>query len=297
MSAGVGLLKSSEVPSYALRQHVISGYRPLVPPDGSGSLFLRAAHDLFRLHNETFNVWSHAMGGCYSVLRLISVARTSAPTYPAFLRPAALLFEAGAICCFAASSIAHLLAGVLSRRASALLWAIDSLGIVVNIGGSYLPGLTYAFRCQRGAMQVYICIVATLLLASVLLSVLADPASVATKGRGLAERGRVAALCATVVFGLVPLCHFCAVASPAEVAFFLPPVLAMFVCYGLGLAFFLSSFPECVRPVKFDLTGGSHLIWHLFVLAAVVVYDGAVAEMLRRGNEMYLSGNGQALCS
>ena len=86
-------------------------------------------------------------------------------------------------------------------------------------------------------------------------------------------------LCSVVIFGLVPLAHFCSFASRAELALFLPGLLGMFACYGLGLYFFLSRVPERWTPGRFDLFG-SHAIWHGFTFAAMLSWDASLQQAL-----------------
>jgi adiponectin receptor len=45
-------------------------------------------------------------------------------------------------------------------------------------------------------------------------------------------------------------------------------LLLMGLLYGIGVSFFITRFPECVWPGKFDLLFHSHQIFHIFVVAA-----------------------------
>ena len=105
-------------------------------------------------------------------------------------------------------------------------------------------------------------------------------ASAETGRPGLVERLRVGSLVASVAFGLVPLAHFCLVAPSDEVAIFFPPVMQMFVFYGLGFVFYGSAMPESLQPGLWDLRGGSHFLWHMCVLAAIASYDNGAQTML-----------------
>ena len=96
----------------------------------------------------------------------------------------------------------------------------------------------------------------------------------------IAERMRVGGLACGVAFGLVPLAHFYMIAPDDEVAIFLPSVLYMLACYFIGFLFYSTGLPESVRPGMFDLRGGSHLLWHVAVLAAIRHWDAGVWNML-----------------
>ena len=65
------------------------------------------------------------------------------------------IFYSTAVFCLGASVVAHLLAPVLLREPSLALWRLDSYGICVLIGGSWLPGLVFGFRCRPGARLFY----------------------------------------------------------------------------------------------------------------------------------------------
>ena len=88
----------------------------------------------------------------------------------------------------------------------------------------------------------------------------------------------------------LPLIHFCAIAPSDEVVVFLPPLLKMFLWYGVGLVFYFSMLPESIRPGAFDYRGGSHLLWHLAVLAAVWCFDDGVQKMLLHRDEVACQG-------
>lgn len=55
---------------------------------------------------------------------------------------------------------------------------------------------------------------------------------------------------------------------PFEKAFI--GIIIMGILYLIGLAFYITRFPECKYPGKFDFAFSSHNIWHIFVLAAAV---------------------------
>lgn len=57
------------------------------------------------------------------------------------------------------------------------------------------------------------------------------------------------------------------------VEFYLGMALCL-LCYGIGIVFYLTRFPECVWPGRFDKFGQSHTWWHLWVVA------GAAALMV-----------------
>ena len=154
------------------------------------------------------------------------------------------------------------------------------------IGGSYIPALMFGFRCGHlVARQTYSAVVATMLLAGGFGSFFAE-----TGRTSLAEYLRVGSLAGSVLFGLVPLGHFCTIAPADELSLFMRPVLWTIVLYACGFAIWGLALPESLRPGSYDLRGGSHLLWHLAVLAAVVCFDHGVQGMLTHKDEVECQG-------
>jgi adiponectin receptor len=186
------------------------------------------------------------------------------------VRASVIVFLLSASFCFGASAIAHTLAPLSKKELSLFLWRVDYYGIAVLIAGSWVPGLEFGYSCRRHARHVYQLIITGLLLMSGWACASSTP---------LRNRLRTPSLCLSAGFGIVPLGHFCFFANTVDIELFVLPVLKMFTCYGVGVVFFLTAFPECVRPGAFDLTGGSHFVWHLSCLAAVYFYDVGVQRM------------------
>ena len=143
-------------------------------------------------------VWSHVVGAGWALWRAAELVHSVPPAHPLFAP--VLAFLASAFFCFGASATAHALAPVLPPRASAQLWAIDSVGvrathraplsrasraprtaeivarpvpqvgISMGIGGSFFPGLAFGFRCLPRARRAYTLVVIGLLAASAVLA-------------------------------------------------------------------------------------------------------------------------------
>jgi predicted membrane channel-forming protein YqfA (hemolysin III family) len=183
-----------------------------------------------------------------------------------------------------ASTVAHLLAPVLAPARAKLLWQIDKGAICAAIGGSFVPGITFGFRCRPALRVVYGGTVALLLavgVASTAACAAARESTVGSRVGGLLDRVRVVSLVLLVAFGLVPLVHWCVAAPTAERLELLPPMLGMFGCFGAGYAFFESRLPERLSPGAFDYTP-SHAFWHLAIVAGFGFWDDACGRMLER---------------
>jgi len=75
------------------------------------------------------------------------------------------------------------------------------------------------------------------------------------------------------------------------------PVIPSLASYVAGLLFYATRFPECMFPVKSPhlawLGGGSHVLWHLFIVLAIALHRDALS-LLKDG----VSGSSPAgVCS
>lgn len=211
------LLSWQNAPPHARYPHVPTGYRPGCPASQSSLL-----GSLFSWHNESANAWSHLLGVVYAATRMHAVATSSASMEA---RLSVCIFLASAVFCFSASTLAHSLAPVLPREQAARLWSYDLLGICVLIGGSYVPGLRWSFRCRPAHQLAYTAIVAAALLCGAVLS-RAPPDD--TRFGYRANKGFVTTVIFTAGFGLVCVAHWCTFAPASERVLLLPPVLKMF---------------------------------------------------------------------
>jgi hypothetical protein len=96
-------------------------------------------------------------------------------------------------------------------------------------------------------------------------------------------RLRYALLTGGVAFGLVPCAHVLIMCRSWDcVSLVCQAGTAMFLCYGIGFAFFVLHIPERWAPGWFDYVLSSHQIWHLFVWAAGAAWlEGMLAHHAR----------------
>ena len=190
--------------------------------------------------------------------------------------PYVAVFHCCSIFCFSASATAHALGPVVPLERSRSLWRTDLKGIVIQIGGSFVPGLRWGFRCRPVAMGTY---------AGVLLPLQGWSLSLSSAPVGSPKNKlfvRIASASAT--WALLPLCHFCTFATREELVLGVLPTFAMLACYGLGLLFFLFHPIERLWPGMMDDLGGlgSHFVWHLCCVAAVYLWDLVCQRLLDR---------------
>ena len=232
----------------------------------------RSVSSLLTFHDESLNVWTHALGCVWFGRRLVALPLPSLPT-PAPLHPERLSVAIFLLCatfCLGMSALAHLAGPHLtSRRSFELIWQLDSFGIVGAIIGSFVSGLVCGMRCVPTLRLGYLIFVGALL-GGVTLIVAA--------GDRVADLTRFRALAASVVFGLVPFFHWLSIAPADLLAALAPGVWRTFLLYGAGYAYFSSLTPAPITPAR--ALGGSHVAWHVLVVAGLREWAEVCRQML-----------------
>ena len=154
-------LSWAQTPPHARSRYILTGYRPV-----GKRIYLMDT--LFQLHNETANVWVHLVAAMwFAYLRLARPAEGDSNVDAAFF---IAVFQTAAAISFAASAFCHAIGPLLPLEESMSLWRWDLIGICVNIGGSYAPGIGWGFRCKPIALRAYATILCCSLFASIFLS-------------------------------------------------------------------------------------------------------------------------------
>lgn len=238
-------------------------------PRASGRLY--AIHSrlrsIFQLHNETINVWTHVVGALLFLALLAECA--AAADVPVPTRAAVCVFLLAFVVCFCTSSVYHLLRDV--SPSTEITWAkLDYIGILAAMAGTDMPMLYFGMACWPGARVAYACTSCVLLVAT---SAVLTCDSLQHRSCRLLRLGVFVALC---VYGWAHMGHEIVLKGGLRSA----RGWTTFVCwtqvyatYAAGIVFYVSYFPECCFPRRFDLVGSSHQLWHVFVvLAACVTY-------------------------
>ena len=244
------LVAYEDAPKWARYPFVRAGYRR--------RLTLRDAFiSAFYIHNETFNIWTHAVGCAYILWRLAALYLHGLGSCGPSATGAVLTYYVAALFCLTSSTTYHLFGGVSSKRTHDILLRIDMLGIGALIAGSCVPGLLFTFRDRPLAGVGYFALMASFALAAA-----ACPS----------RRQRLLSMATAI--GVVPAGDWTIHATSAERAVHLAPFIGMFACYGIGLAIFFFRVPERLNPGAFDRTPLlSHSCWHVCVLAAILSWD------------------------
>jgi len=248
------LLCSSDVPADVKVPFVLTGYRP--QPSSVWELL----KSIFTVHNETGNMWTHLVPSAYFGLALLQVcmeiARTGDPAVQVELLWVLALVAATAYAMLA--SFSYHLCTCSAFRTRTCAHRMDLSGIVGLIVMSYFSAVAVGYKCWPQLRQFYLIFSAVVSLA------VAAPMSRPSLVLGDLKRHMITCCAA----GLLPAIHWLCISPSADIWVAGPYILSMFSCYAVGAALFVTRWPECRWPGKFDLLGHSHQLWHVCVVLA-----------------------------
>ncbi|OQR81768.1 adiponectin receptor protein [Thraustotheca clavata] len=183
------------------------------------------------------------------------------PTWPM------AVFIASAILCLSCSATFHLLY-VVNMQIYFFLSRMDYAGIAVLIAGSFYPLIYYSFYCFPYIRTFYLATIS-------ILAGLTFGMSLIPKFSTLEYLYiRTCIFIGLGLFGIIPVTHLCLVFGVYDehVTVVLGPLLLMAFLYIFGAFIYSIRFPERFYPGGFDVWGGSHQVWHCFVVAAALVH-------------------------
>jgi len=253
------LLSYQDTPRFLRSAFILSGYRSYF----SSRLI---ALSLFRVHNESVNVWSHFGGLLYFGYAAVQHVRDRPTNFTWVDMSSMLVFYVSAALCMLLSALFHL-AGCHSPQLHVTLYRFDLTGICCLVLGSYWSGLYLGFYCHRYIQLSYLGAV-SLLLAAALRFITAE-----RFGGQKYHPYRVTLLVCVVAFSLVPIIHWVTLATSEQLAESLWGVLSMLLLYLSGFAFYWTQVPERCQPGTFDIWGSSHQLWHVCVFLAALMWE------------------------
>lgn len=259
--------KRGDVDTWLQSESMLHFYRPATPS------WWRLTWSLFELHNETMNVWSHLIGFIlFATLAARSVSfmsnsfsdegATTVETMAFKDRFYLLCYEVCAAMMLAFSAVFHLLYPY-DQRTKSILNKLDYVGIVIMVVGSTMPVVRVLFICQPVYQLMYMSLTTT---AGVGLAIfLMDESKQGDEYTQL--RGGL--FVALGLMGLGPCLHHVALVGWDRPH---TNMVVMGSLYITGAMFYGLGFPNLYFPGKFDLVGGNHQIFHIFVVAAAVYH-------------------------
>jgi len=258
--------------------HIETGYRINF---SSSRLCLNS---VFRLHNETANIWTHLLGVCCFVLLGIYIAlakcewtdvtpgklityltdcneKPGVPVWPLFVHVAGGIIMLGASTC-------HHMFMCSSQSNYATGQRCDYSGIAIMIAGSSTPPFFYGFMCPEKLIWKYVWLMILYSCNSFALFTVLTPAC-----KGLRWLNAVAWLMASwscapglLHLGLYPDTPY------MRSDFLIWPWLTGAICYSVGAVIYAIGFPERYFKKTFDIFGQSHTIFHVCILAGAALH-------------------------
>lgn len=268
----------------------------------------QALSSLFKLHNETLNIWTHLLGfllflvltvfTAYELGQLPTFSRCvrgleynnsehcllqsmredvtnmMAPMLNRTTRWPFFVFMGGSMFCLLASAICHLFT-CHSKPLAIFLMRVDYAGIATMIATSFYPPIYYVFQCEPVWQWIYLSIISAM--GMVTLGVLFAPSLQSGKYRPF----RAFLFMSMGASGVIPAIHGAMVHWNEPMCPMMVSHEAMMAgCYAIGTLIYVARVPERWRPGLFDLGGHSHSVFHIFVIAGAYAHYNAALLFL-----------------
>jgi len=249
-----------ECPAYlGDNEFVFAGYRV-------NYTVVMCLQSLFKLHNETWNIWTHIFGFLlFFVLTFITpLVILEEPTpWDIFIFS---IFLVAAQCHMLFSAVFHTFNCYSSPKCYEWRAKLDYCGISIMIVGSYYPPLYYGFSCYRTLKIVYLFVITLFGVVGITISSFQIFST---------ARFRVARACFYIAFGLfavIPMPHLSFLIGIKVTWSIIWRESIVGACYITGAIVYMSRIPERWRPGKFDISfASSHVLWHYFTIVAAMV--------------------------
>ncbi|KZT18073.1 HlyIII-domain-containing protein [Neolentinus lepideus HHB14362 ss-1] len=265
---GSKLIRYADLPdAWRNNEFVRGGYR-FIPLERWPLILL----SLFALHNETLNIHTHLIPFLFwlpSLIRSIPHMLLSSVPHPSAMDTPELAFTSFALLCLFCSAVWHTMAGCAHPKGMELCARVDYVGIGWLIAASVGTVVHYGFRAHPALSTLFLgfsCVM------GIIGSVAPFQAWFNAREH---KRWRIAFFVALALSAVAPLAAMAAVYSVGAMGRFIAPVFPSIASYLAGLVFYATHVPECfVRSERAArwldwVGGGSHAIWHVFIVLAI----------------------------
>ncbi|KAG8888052.1 hypothetical protein FRB98_008516 [Tulasnella sp. 332] len=264
---GTRLIRFIDLPTkWKNNEYMVTGYR-FIP--ASPRLLIAS---MFAFHNESLNIHTHFI----PLLFLIPLATPFIPWLSILGLDAStitILSDYNPYSWFASvpvASIDPVPRGTSDIGVLKLGARTDYVGIGWLISASLATLIYYGYGCHPVWLAVYIGLTIGTGIAG----------TVAPFQTWFDERKnklkRIAFFLILTGCGIIPMIHMSFLKGSDKTLAYLAPVGPSILAYLTGLVFYATHFPECLFPGKFDYIGGSHAIWHVFIVIAIRIHWRAV---------------------
>ena len=242
---------------------------------------------IFRMHTQTWNIWTHLIGFVFFVLLTISVfcfrdnithlfeEKVTISDLPWEEQVVVSLFFLGAMTCLFCSTTYHTLANHSEKIYS--LWSrLDYSGIAFLITGSHIPAYYYSFYCWPVSRVLHITAISVLCVGCIIISLREKFNK--PKYRGL----RFAVFVSFGLYGVIPVIQVWLEKGFIEPYWsFLIGIVTMAIMYIAGGSLYVFRVPERFNPGFFDVWAHSHQLFHLCVIAGALVHYRTLVLMIK----------------
>ncbi|KAI6169330.1 hemolysin-III related-domain-containing protein [Pisolithus thermaeus] len=274
-------------PQWRNNPFVIRGYR-FIPLEKWPLIIM----SLFAIHNETrpsflpprdsnahlftVNIHTHLIPFLLWLINCIPIFNT-----PRFVDIPEAAFLTFALMCLFTSVVWHTMSGCAHPEGMDLCARIDYVGIGWLISASVGTVVHYGFQCHPNIGNVFlVCCLLTGVAGNAFpfFQWFNDPAY---------RHLRILFFVSLAFTSAAPIAVLSYLHSPWQVKLFLDPVWPSIISYLIGLVFYATRFPERLLSERFShyldwCGGGSHAIWHAFIVLAIKQHREAIAS-LRNG--------------
>ena len=253
-------------------EYLRHGYRP--PMQSFSGCF----GSMFRMHNETWNIWTHLFGVvmfCVIALCVYVFGMSKISLLPWYEQLIIGAFFLGAILCLGFSFLFHTVSNH-SEDVAHLFCRLDYSGITALITGSCIPCYYYSFYCAN--FSRYLHIIVLIVLCFLCLSVCLLKKFAKPEFRVMRATLFIAFSSYSVIPGFQVILQngF----AHAEVAYSLSGLMQMASVYISGAGLYAARIPERFFPGKFDIWASSHQLFHICVLIAAYIHYDVILNMV-----------------
>eukprot|EP00038_Savillea_parva_P008721 m.178752 g.178752 ORF g.178752 m.178752 type:complete len:342 (-) comp14613_c0_seq1:1020-2045(-) len=247
------LKKHGDVPAVMQRAGILTAYR-------YGLSNTECIKSCVTVTNELANQWTHGLPLLWaSWTAYLEVCKFVAGSLTEIELGVSMAYFLLVILCLGSSFVYHTF-GCRSAEHCWDLCHVDHIGVVLGTLASYFPALYYGYTCDPELQLGYASVAGVVFL------------SVLTLMRSPNWRHddwfpiRLTSLGSLIILGLVPSAHYIVLHwhSP-DLDKFVRMVVECYSILCIGIAFYLTRFPESMFPGTFDLMFYSHMWWHLMV--------------------------------
>ncbi|XP_029466533.1 adiponectin receptor protein 2-like isoform X1 [Rhinatrema bivittatum] len=231
--------------------------------------FRACFRSIFRLHTETWNIWTHLIGCLFFLILGIAYMFSPNLNYVASLQDKMVLgvFFLGAALCMCFSWLFHTFY-CHSQQVALILSRLDYCGIAILTMGSFIPWLYYTFYCSPQPRIIYL----------VAICILGATTIIITQWERFSRPEyrifRVAVFLGLGLCGVIPTLHITILEGFLKASTYGQTewLIVMALLYILGAAFYTARIPERFFPGWCDIWFHSHQIFHVLVILGALVH-------------------------